>query len=120
MGTGRRYLLFLPNRNCIEVTSVGDGWGDNITYPINGVTGFELDNTLGNAELKSELTEEIEFGVDLRFLNNRIGLDVAYYERKVSDAVLNASLARSTGYTNVWLNSGKMTGKGIEATLNLT
>ena len=102
-----------------EVTSVGDGWGDNITYPINGVTGFELDNTLGNAELKSELTEEIEFGVDLRFLNNRIGLDVAYYERKVSDAVLNASLARSTGYTNVWLNSGKMTGKGIEATLNL-
>ena len=101
-----------------EVTSVGDGWGDNITYPINGVTGFELDNTLGNAELKSELTEEIEFGIDLRFLNNRIGLDVAYYERKVSDAVLNASLARSTGYTNVWLNSGKMTGKGIEATLN--
>ena len=101
-----------------EVTSVGDGWGDNITYPINGVTGFELDNTLGNAELKSELTEEIEFGIDLRFLNNRIGIDVAYYERKVSDAVLNASLARSTGYTNVWLNSGKMTGKGIEATLN--
>ena len=102
-----------------EVTSVGDGWGDNINYPINGVTGFELDNTLGNAELKSELTEEIEFGVDLRFFNNRVGLDVAYYNRKVTDAVLNASLPRSTGYTNVWLNSGKMTGKGIEATLNL-
>ena len=102
-----------------EVTSVGDGWGDNILYPINGVTGFELDNTLGNAELKSELTEEIEFGIDLRFLNNRIGLDVAYYNRKVTDAVLNASLPRSTGYTNVWLNSGKMTGKGIEATLNV-
>lgn len=102
-----------------EVTSVGDGWGDNISFPISGVTGFEIDNILGNAELKSELTEEIEVGVDLRFFNNRVGLDVAYYERKMSDAVLNASLPTTTGYSNVWLNSGKMTGKGIEATLNL-
>ena len=49
----------------------------------------------------------------------RVGLDVAYYTRKMTDAVLNASLAKSTGYTNVWLNSGKMSGNGIEATLNL-
>ena len=102
-----------------ETTSVGDGWGDNIQYPIQGVTGFEVDNILGNNELKSELTEEIEVGVDLRFLNGRVGLDVAYYTRKMTDAVLNASLAKSTGYTNVWLNSGKMSGNGIEATLNL-
>lgn len=102
-----------------KVNTVGDGWGDNISYPINGVTGFELDNILGNAELKSELTEEIEFGVDLRFFNNRVGLDVAYYKRKVTDDILNASLARSTGHSNMWLNSGEMTGDGIEATLNL-
>jgi TonB-linked SusC/RagA family outer membrane protein len=102
-----------------ETTSVGDGWGDNISYPINGVTGFEIDNILGNSELKSELTEEIELGFDVRFFNNRVGLDFAWYQRKMSDAVLNASLPTSTGYTNVWLNSGKMTGTGIEATLNL-
>ena len=83
------------------------------------MTGFEVDNILGNNELKSELTEEIEVGVDLRFLNGRVGLDIAYYTRKMTDAVLNASLAKSTGYTNVWLNSGKMSGNGIEATLNL-
>ena len=102
-----------------ETTSVGDGWGDNISYPINGVTGFEIDNILGNSELKSELTEEIELGFDIRLFNNRVGLDFAWYQRKMSDAVLNASLPRSTGYTNVWLNSGKMTGTGVEATLNL-
>ena len=101
------------------ITSVGDGWGDALNFPIQGVTGFEIDSILGNSELKSELTEEIEFGIDLRFLNNRIGLDVAYYERKMTDAILNASLPASTGYNNVWLNSGRMTGKGIEATLNL-
>ena len=102
-----------------ETTSVGDGWGDSISFPIAGVTAFEIDNILGNAELKSELTEEFEIGLDLRFFNNKIGLDVTYYQRKVSDAILNASLPRSTGYTNVWLNAGKMSGNGIEATLNL-
>jgi hypothetical protein len=101
------------------ITSVGDGWGDANNWPIQGVTGFEIDSILGNKELKSELTEEIEFGVDLRFFNNRIGLDVAYYERKMTDAILNASLPNTTGYSNVWLNSGSMTGSGIEATLNL-
>ena len=102
-----------------ETTSVGDGWGDAISFPIAGVTAFEIDNILGNSELKSELTEEFEIGLDLRFLNNKIGLDLTYYQRKVSDAILNASLPRSSGYTNAWLNAGKMSGNGIEATLNL-
>ena len=102
-----------------EITTVGDGWGDSLSWPIQGVTGFEIDNILGNKELTSELTEEIEFGIDFRFFNNRIGLDVAYYERKMTDAILNATLPTSTGYENVWLNSGRMTGRGIEASLNL-
>ena len=66
-----------------------------------GITGFEIDSILGNNELSSELTEEIEFGIDFRFFNNKIGLDVAYYERKMTDAILNATLPSSTGYNNV-------------------
>jgi outer membrane receptor protein involved in Fe transport len=93
--------------------------GYSLSWPIQGITGFEIDSILGNSELSSELTEEIEFGIDFRFFNNRIGLDVAYYERKMTDAILNASLPPSTGYNNVWLNSGRMTGRGIEASLNL-
>lgn len=109
------YLTSTP----FESTTVGDGWGDNISYPIAGVTAFEIENTLGNPDLKSELTEEFEVGLDVRFLNNKIGLDIAYYKRNISDAILNASLPRSTGYTNIWLNAGEMTGKGIEASLNI-
>ena len=101
-----------------ETSSIGDGWGDNISFPIAGVTGFEIDNILG-AELKPELSEEIEVGVDLRFLQNKVGLDLAYWQRKSTDAILNASLPPSTGYISAWLNAGQMTSKGIEATLNL-
>jgi len=101
-----------------ETSSIGDGWGDNISFPIAGVTGFEIDNILG-AELKPELSEEIEVGLDLRFLQNKVGLDLAYWQRTSTDAILNASLPPSTGYISAWLNAGQMTSKGIEATLNL-
>jgi len=99
--------------------SVGDGWGDNITFPIAGQTGFDQSSLLGNPNLTPELTRSIEIGLDLRFFRNRIGLDLAYYTRDTEDAILNASLPASTGFTNVWLNSGQMESKGVEVTLNL-
>jgi TonB-linked SusC/RagA family outer membrane protein len=102
-----------------EQSDIGDGWGDDIAFPINGVSAFEIDNLLGNANLSPELTTTIEAGVDLRFFNGRIGLDATYYRSKSKDAILNASLALSTGYENVWLNSGEMTSQGLELTLNL-
>lgn len=103
-----------------ESPQIGDGWGDDILFPIGGVSGFDHDNLLGNENLTPELSTTLEAGLDLRFLNSRLGLDVTVYQTKTKDAILNASLARSTGYSNVWLNSGEMTSKGIELTLNAT
>ena len=100
--------------------SIGDGWGDNINFPIAGQTGFDQSSLLGNANLTPELSTTLEAGIDLRFLNGRLGLDVTYYRTETEDAILNASLPRSTGYANVWLNSGEMTSQGIEITLNAT
>ena len=100
--------------------AIGDGWGDDITFPISGVSGFDQSSLLGNAELTPELSTTLELGLDLRFLNNRLGLDATYYRTNTKDAILNASLAPSTGYTNVWLNSGEMTSQGIELVLNAT
>ncbi|MEM6318654.1 MAG: SusC/RagA family TonB-linked outer membrane protein [Bacteroidota bacterium] len=100
--------------------SITDGWGPSINFPINGQTGFDQSSLLGNANLTPELTTTYEFGLDLRFLNGRLGLDATYYTGNIKDAILNASLASSTGYQNVWLNSGEMTSQGIELTLNAT
>ncbi len=97
---------------------IGDGWGSNIGFPIGGVSGFDQSSLLGNPELTPEFTTSTEFGLDLRFFEGRLGLDIAYYNRKTTDAILNASLPLSTGYANVWLNAGEMTSDGIEITLN--
>jgi len=100
--------------------TIGDGWGDNITFPINGTSAFDQSSLLGNSELTPELSTTIEVGADLRFFNDRVGLDLTYYRRNTKDAILNASLPPSSGFTNVWLNSGEMTSDGIEITLNAT
>lgn len=101
-----------------ESVGIGDVSARKIEFPMSGVVGFELDNTLGNSKLTPEFTTSIEIGADLRFFQERIGLDVAYYRSQSTDAVLDASLPPSTGFTNIWMNIGQMDSKGIEITLN--
>jgi len=103
-----------------NTANIGDGWGTSIPWPINGVTSFEVDDRLGNPTLTPELTTSIEIGVDLRFLDGRIGLDVAYYDQTTEDAILPASIGAESGFTSAWLNAGELSTDGIEITLNAT
>ncbi|MEP1097261.1 MAG: SusC/RagA family TonB-linked outer membrane protein [Cyclobacteriaceae bacterium] len=103
-----------------NTATVGDGWGTNMSWPINGVTAFEQDDRLGNPGLTPELTTSIEVGVDLRFLDGKVGLDVAYYDQKTEDAILPASVAPGSGFTSAWLNAGQLSTNGLEITLNAT
>ncbi len=93
----------------------------------NSTPGYYFNNThipgsapveVGNKDLKWERTAQTDVGLDLAFLNNRIGLTVDYYYKKTSDLLLNASLASSSGYLNGYKNIGKVSNQGIEFTLN--
>jgi TonB-linked SusC/RagA family outer membrane protein len=103
-----------------EIAGIGGGWGNGISFPINNVTSFELDNLAGNPNLKSELTTTNEYGLDLRFFRDRLSVDVAYFTSDVDDAILNASLPASTGFTSKWVNAGVMSSKGWEVTIGAT
>ncbi len=99
-------------------TAIFGGWGNGIVFPINNVTSFEVDNILGNNSLEPEITTTKEYGIDLKFFGNRITLDAAYFESDIDGAILNASLAASTGYTSKWVNAGIMESDGWEITLS--
>ena len=101
-------------------TGFSDGWTNGITFPFNGIPGFTSSDGFGNASLQPEKQNEFEIGTDLRFLKNRIGLDVNYYTRLSTKNIVSVSIASSTGYTSAILNSGELENKGIEITLNLT
>jgi TonB-linked SusC/RagA family outer membrane protein len=76
--------------------------------------------TLPLYNLKNELTESWEVGGDLRFLQNRIGIDVTYYNGHTTNQILPLEISHTRGYNNVVINAGKVSNKGIEAILNLT
>ncbi len=100
-------------------TQVGDGWvgGDLITFPFNDVAAFSRSDVLGSSTLEPEQSRSIEVGVDLRFLNNRIGLDVTYYDNLSSKVILTAPVAPSAGFTNQVINAAELSNKGLEVVL---
>jgi TonB-linked SusC/RagA family outer membrane protein len=97
--------------------SFGDGWTNGISFPGWGVSGFRLGTTLPNNELRPEILKSFEVGFDLRFLDNRVGLDFTYYNNLSEDLILSVPIAKSSGYYAANLNAGSMVNKGIEATL---
>lgn len=75
---------------------------------------YRVPSSRNNPNLKSELTTEYEIGVDLRMLDNRIFIDVAYYDRNTTDQVFNVDSPYATGYSSVLTNAGEMRNWGWE------
>jgi len=84
----------------------------------DGNPRFEAPRELNNPDLKPELTSEYEFGLDLRFLNGRIGIDAAYYDRTTEDQIFTVPTSAATGYTSKVFNAGEMRNYGIELQFN--
>jgi hypothetical protein len=78
------------------------------------VSSFELGNIIGNSTLKPEFTTEYEVGTEIRFLKDRIGLDLTYYRKRTKGQIINVPIAASTGYQSLVANFGLVENKGIE------
>jgi len=104
-----------------NLTGIGayDRFNSYTPNAFNNKTSFAGSNTLANENIKPERQQETEFGTDMAFLNNRIGLQVNYYIKKVNDLLLDRVIASTTGYTGYRNNIGSLENKGIEVVLNL-
>ncbi len=80
-----------------------------------GGTGL---SRLANPDLRWEKTAQSDIGVELGLLNNRVNIEADYYYRKTTDMLLDAPVARTSGYATIRKNVGSMENKGIELTLN--
>ena len=79
-----------------------------------------ISNRLANPDLKPELIGEIEAGLEGKFIDNRVSLDLTFYRRLSEDQILDRDLDPSTGYTVTRINAGNVQNKGIEVGLGLT
>jgi iron complex outermembrane receptor protein len=88
--------------------------GANVLYQQPNASGF------GNNNIQSEQKRETEVGVESRFLDGRLGLDVSYYNNKVNKQIITASTAPSSGATSALINAGSIANYGVEAAINAT
>lgn len=80
--------------------------------PIGNISG----NNIPNPNLKPSMSTSYELGLELKFFNNRAGLDVTYYDQIADDQILNVAIGPSTGYTGALINTGSIRNSGIEIT----
>jgi hypothetical protein len=76
--------------------------------------------TIPNANLIPLISTETEFGFDVRFLQNRLGLDFTYYAQLSTEDQLNAQISRTSGFGSTLVNLGEMQNRGIEVLLTGT
>ncbi|MFT5998727.1 MAG: TonB-linked SusC/RagA family outer membrane protein [Neolewinella sp.] len=78
-----------------------------------------VSNQLGNTDLKPELLGELEVGIEGRFFNNRVGLDLSLYDKQSSDLLVDLDLDPASGFTSTTINAAEVSNRGIEVSLNL-
>lgn len=85
-----------------------------------GRTSLISSGTLANENVKPERQQETEFGFDLSFLNNRLGLTMNVYNKKVKDLLINRFIAPTNGFSSLLDNFGSLENKGYELVLTGT
>ncbi len=85
----------------------------------DGVPISSISTTKNNENLKPERTKSYEAGLEMRFMDNRLGFDVTYYKMNTIDQIIPAAVSRSTGYSSKYINAGDVENKGIELSLFL-
>lgn len=95
-------------------------YAKGLGFPIDGILGFSRDNIRGSNELKPERTRTIEFGTDLNFFENRLGLEFTWYKANGRDQIFEVPVSETTGYPIIVMNVGEIENKGIELILSGT
>jgi TonB-linked SusC/RagA family outer membrane protein len=104
-----------------NLTGIGayDRFNNYNLTPYLGRTALFSSTQLANENVKPEGQEELEFGTDLGFLNDRIGVQFNYYIKKVKSLLLSRVIAPTTGFTSLLDNIGSLENKGIELVLTV-
>ena len=125
---------FLKNKSIINYGKIRASWAQvgsdtdpyqldlNYTtgkYSYGGyVIGMINNTTQPNKDLKPTRTNSFELGLEMKFLRNRLSLDLTYYNQLSKDQIIRLASSSTSGYTDRLINAGEIQNKGIEIALN--
>ena len=125
-----------PIRNAVEYMKIRASWGiignQNITpystlaslnatsfnYGTNtNYTGYWAGG-IATPDLTWEKVKQLDFGIDLGFLGNRLSVGIDYFSKKTTDALLQQSSTGYLGGVTYWTNAGEVSNKGFDININ--
>ncbi|HEU0302882.1 MAG TPA: TonB-dependent receptor, partial [Longimicrobium sp.] len=91
------------------------------SVPGPGDVGTVTPGAAGNPDLGPERGKEVELGFDAGFMDERLGIEFTYYDKRTEDALLLRDIAPSTGFAGQqWFNAAEIRNRGIEVLLRGT
>ncbi len=84
--------------------------------PLASISG----STVPNPNLRPMRVTEKEIGLELQLFDNRLGLDLTYYDKLSSDQILVAQTSDASGYLNQLINVGESRNQGVEMLVTIT
>ncbi|GGZ14572.1 SusC/RagA family TonB-linked outer membrane protein [Echinicola pacifica] len=102
-----------------QVGSDADPYMLNQVYNSEGLWAgttptYANSDEIANVNLKPEITTGKEIGLDMRFLDGRLGIDFTYYVQSTTNQILAVAISSSSGFASQVLNAGEITNKGVE------
>ncbi len=82
----------------------------------NSSAAYYTDNLYD--DITTAARSNYEAGIDIRFLKNRLGLDLVYFKYVDGPQIFRNPISQATGYTALFINAAKYATKGVELTLN--
>jgi len=109
--------------NWAQVGADLDPYQLNPTYSQGALWGQNLWLSAGDLQtdpnIKPSLSASYEAGLDLRFLKNRAGINLTYYQESKINDILALSVASASGVTSRRINAGRIDRNGMELQLEL-
>lgn len=85
---------------------------------VNGRSNLPFFSGTDTISLNPERTRSVEFGTEMRFFNNKLGVNVTYYNAVTRDQVFTIAAPSGAGATNFWINGGTIKNYGVEASVS--
>lgn len=87
---------------------------------LGNVITLSLPDLLANPDLRPELQQELEGGIDFNMFDNRFGVEFSLYSRTAKDQIVGRRLDPATGFDETTINAGTISTKGMEITAFVT